>query len=96
MLKEFKNIFVDLYEAIMEIVFDRWETVTDEMAVRQLGVSLDDVNEMVISGDLRVNSDNEIYQKSIYRILEENNRYYWSLTIVYLSGLALMARAALC
>jgi hypothetical protein len=31
---------------------------------------------MVISGDLRVNSDNEIYQKSIYRILEENNRYY--------------------
>lgn len=76
MLKEFKNIVIDLYETIMEIIFDRWETVTDEMAVRQLGVSLDDVNEMVISGDLRVNSDNEIYQKSIYRILEENNRYY--------------------
>lgn len=76
MLKEFKNILIDLYETIMEIIFDRWETVTDEMAVRQLGVSLDDVNEMVISGDLRVNSDNEIYQKSIYRILEENNRYY--------------------
>ena len=76
MLKEFKNIFVDLYETIMEIVFDRWETVTDEMAAHQLGVSLDDVNEMVISGDLRVNSDNEIYQKSIYRILEENNGYY--------------------
>ena len=76
MLKEFKNIVIDLYETIMEIIFDRWETVTDEMAVRQLGVSLDDVNEMVISGDLRVNSDNESYQKSIYRILEENNRYY--------------------
>ena len=76
MLKEFKNIVIDLYETIMEIIFDRWETVTDEMAVRQLGVSLDDVNEMVISGYLRVNSDNEIYQKSIYRILEENNRYY--------------------
>lgn len=76
MLKEFKNILIDLYETIMEIIFDRWETVTDEMAVRQLGVSLDDVNEMVISGELRVNSDNEIYQKSIYRILEENNRYY--------------------
>ena len=76
MLKEFKNIVIDLYETIMEIIFDRWETVTDEMEAHQLGVSLDDVNEMVISGDLRVNSDNEIYQKSIYRILEENNRYY--------------------
>lgn len=76
MFREFKECLIELYDSLVEIVTgDRWETVTDQQAAEQIGIRTWRIDQLVIDGDLRVDRDGEVYQRSVDKYIANQNSY---------------------
>lgn len=76
MFREFKECLFELYDSFVEIVTgDRWATVTDQQAAEQIGIRPSRIDQLVIDGDLRVDRDGEIYQRSVDKYITNQNSY---------------------
>lgn len=71
-----KEYILEIFESWIEIFHpEYWETVSDEMAAKQLRTTLSVIDAYVTDGTLKTNRDGEIYQRSINHFLDELNHF---------------------
>ncbi|RTK94045.1 hypothetical protein EKI60_04800 [Candidatus Saccharibacteria bacterium] len=71
MIRELKEAIVSFIDALLTVLFDNYkETITDSMAARQIGVTEDEVSDLVLCGLLTASTEGEIYQKSVNKYIE--------------------------